>query len=162
MPHCTACGGETRPEWRHCAQCGQALGEGGGPARLLLEEIVYRCENCGKEELYGKLAKCRSCHDRTCAECTRTCAVDNDTVCPRCTLECEQCKRGGCRRCCEVCETCQVRALCPDHVDYCDDCQYPTCSHCFTTCPRCELEICTHCRDEAHDPKKRKHHTSAG
>jgi hypothetical protein len=48
--------------------------------------------------------------------------------------------------------------MCPEHVDFCDDCQYPTCSGCFTTCTRCELEVCTHCRDETHDPKRRGKH----
>ncbi|HEX2022155.1 MAG TPA: hypothetical protein VHH36_05540, partial [Candidatus Thermoplasmatota archaeon] len=83
-----------------------------------------------------------------------------DTVCPRCVLECEACKKVGCRRCAEVCETCQVRAMCPEHVDWCDDCAYPTCTRCFTTCARCDLEICTHCRDEAHDPKRRGKHAT--
>ncbi|HUR68818.1 MAG TPA: hypothetical protein VM370_06185 [Candidatus Thermoplasmatota archaeon] len=156
MAHCAGCGVETQATWRFCANCGRSTG--GEPLRL--EDIHYRCENCGKEEPYGKLAKCRSCHDRTCSECTKTCGIDNDTVCPRCVLECETCKKTGCRRCLEVCETCQVRAMCPDHVDYCDDCQYPTCPKCFTTCARCELEICTHCRDEAHDPKRKGKHAA--
>jgi hypothetical protein len=73
-------------------------------------------------------------------------------------LECEIDHKLGCKRCYEVCETCQVQAMCPEHVDYCDDCQYPTCTGCFTTCTRCELDVCTHCLDEAHDPKRKGKH----
>ncbi|HEX2021952.1 MAG TPA: hypothetical protein VHH36_04520, partial [Candidatus Thermoplasmatota archaeon] len=88
MTHCTACGGAVQEGWRHCAACGAPLGSGSGP-RVLLDEVIYRCESCGREEPYGKLLKCRSCHDRTCAECTKVCGSCQEAMCPRCTLECE-------------------------------------------------------------------------
>lgn len=160
MSHCTACGAATEAAFRFCPQCGAGLLPGGatGGPRVLLEEVIYRCESCGREEPYGKLTKCRTCHDRTCAECTGVCKTCNEPTCPRCLLDCDTCKEPGCRRCLEVCETCQVRAMCPKHVDHCDDCQYPTCAACFTTCSKCELDVCTVCRDEAHDPKRRGKH----
>jgi len=152
LPFCTHCGEALTDVMRYCFRCGTAA-PGVEPAqaqRLHLDDLLYNCRQCGREERYGSLQKCTLCHDATCEDCATLCATCGSTACTKCLLDCSECNKTGCSRCIALCETCRLRGLCGDHGLDCLDCGYPTCKTCTKHCKKCDLDVCAYCYEQAH------------
>jgi len=150
MAFCPQCSAQTMGGWKYCAQCGASLHTGGQAKRIHLDELQFYCENCGKEEVFGKLIKCHVCHDRSCDKCSKSCIQCGAPTDNKCLSECTYCHKLGCTDCFERCETCNTTVMCRDCAEFCDHCDYATCRDCLDYCKKCGGPICHYCVEEGH------------